>query len=147
MAFRRRAFGDMRSVLGDDRGARTLIDILIAIGDPSLAHRLLKRLSKVTSAVAAIRRGVPDPVQREWLVQLVLRDTKDYATARFPAAVGDRFYALLRKTCERKRPRASRGESGFTPRVIPETRVVMREERDARRRTFTTGREREHDQP
>jgi hypothetical protein len=88
------------SSLGGGPGGEILVECLVELNDRVLAHRLRKRFGKIASAFAALRRGVPDPVLRRWLEQLLLRDVKK-TSEELPYEIGHRFYGQVRKVLAR----------------------------------------------
>jgi hypothetical protein len=96
----RRLAGFEASSLGGGPGGEVLVECLVELNDRILARRLRKRFSKTATAFAALRLGVPDPVLRGWLEQLVLRDARIMSN-ELPQEIGPRFYSQIRKLLAR----------------------------------------------
>jgi hypothetical protein len=95
---------DVRGALGEGMGAMILAERIIALDDPALTHKILRRLAKVTRLVRTLRRSVRDPGLRMWLEQLVMKDVKRELEATMPDEIALRLYAHLRRVT---RPRST----------------------------------------
>ncbi len=96
---RQRQWKKLSEAFGADKNSIILVELLVAADDPALAHRLLRRFSKVMTVIRSIRRGIDDPVQRAWLEQLVLHDTRRSVETSAPDEIAKRFYARVRRAC------------------------------------------------